>query len=80
MYYMFVYSVYESIHICIYTFLTGAALAAVEYVIVASKVLICHIDQTKVAAELGVNVDKKDPTAVLARKESETQKAGLIEV
>jgi hypothetical protein len=61
-YYMFVYSVYESIHMYIYTSLTGAALAAVEYVIVASKVLICHIDQNKVAADLGVNAGKnKEP-------------------
>jgi hypothetical protein len=27
-----------------------------------------------------ITIDKDDPTAVLARKESETQKAGLIEV
>jgi len=59
--------------------LKGAALAAVEYVTVASKILTCHIDQNKVAAELGVNADKEDPAAVLARKESETLKAGLVE-
>jgi hypothetical protein len=63
-----------------HTHMIGAALTAIEYVIVASKILICHIDQNKVAAELGVNADKDDPTAVLGRKESETRKAGLVEV